>query len=239
MYCFSQYKKYRAFEVWAISGYNPMKTKAPTTRLRQARENAGYSSAEAFGKAHENDGINVSTYRSHENGTRKLTPRAAKIYAALLSVDHLWLLGEKTADSPDGNFIYINMYDVTASAGAGRLVPQETVLYAVGFRSEWIKNITGAATRDLGIIKVEGDSMEPTISDGDIVLFDKTQNSPKLQGIYVIRIEDSICVKRVHYDPQRRTVTLISDNKAYPAVEISDLDSFNIIGRILWSAGRI
>lgn len=64
-------------------------TAEPSARLRQAREEAKYSSASAFANAH---GITVSTYVSHENGARGLTVDAAKRYASLLNVTWQWLI---------------------------------------------------------------------------------------------------------------------------------------------------
>jgi len=234
LYYISQYKKYRAFSVHEFRCSDPMTTET-NKRLIKAREDAGFETAEAFAAKHN---INAATYRSHENGHRTLTKRAAKEYAPLLKVSYLWLMGEDVVDQGNG-FVYIPKYDVVASAGSGRLVVQEHVLYKIGFKNEWLWSLTHAPADQLGMLDIDGDSMEPTLEHGDVALFDRTQISPTKQGIYVIRIEDEICVKRLHYDPGKRSLTLISDNKTYPPIEIKDLDTIAIIGRVLWSAGRV
>jgi phage repressor protein C with HTH and peptisase S24 domain len=62
----------------------------PAQRLRLARLRAGYPSAAAFASA---AGLTESSYRSHENGTRGLTPSAAALYAARLgNCSAAWLL---------------------------------------------------------------------------------------------------------------------------------------------------
>lgn len=59
-------------------------------RLRLAREKRGFSSAQ---EAADHFGWTVSTYRSHENGTRGLTQEAARKYGAAFRVAPGWLLG--------------------------------------------------------------------------------------------------------------------------------------------------
>src|SRR6185503_13745890 len=61
----------------------------PADRLKIAREALGYKSALSFAEAKE---LTVSTYGSHENGTRNLTNSAAQRYAPLLNVDWKWLM---------------------------------------------------------------------------------------------------------------------------------------------------
>ena len=71
-------------------------------RLRQARKEAGYTSAAEFARAHR---LSEETYRSHEKGRRGLTVSAAKQYGRILGVSQAWLLtgmGEMKSGEPEG-----------------------------------------------------------------------------------------------------------------------------------------
>jgi DNA-binding XRE family transcriptional regulator len=70
--------------------------KYPYDRLRQAREGAGYRTADAFAKAHD---LSDSTYRSHENGARGLTVAVGRHYGELLGVPWTWIM---TGEAPLG-----------------------------------------------------------------------------------------------------------------------------------------
>ncbi len=61
----------------------------PHERLAWAREKAGNKDATAAARRY---GWNENTYRSHENGTRGITKKAAAKYAARLRVPAEWLL---------------------------------------------------------------------------------------------------------------------------------------------------
>jgi phage repressor protein C with HTH and peptisase S24 domain len=64
---------------------------------------------------------------------------------------------------------------------------------------------------------VEGDSMAPTLNAGDDILVDLGAASGRLRdGIYVLRIDDAVVVKRLALNPTGRRVTVQSDNPACP-----------------------
>src|SRR3546814_4813585 len=79
----------------------------------------------------------------------------------------------------------------------------------------------------LSIIHVHGESMEPTLRDGDEVLVDSSDQGSRLRdGIYVLRAVDALVVKRVTIQPGGRLITISSDNTAYPTW--SDVDRSTI-----------
>jgi phage repressor protein C with HTH and peptisase S24 domain len=84
---------------------------------------------------------------------------------------------------------------------------------------------------------VEGDSMMPTLHDGDIVLVDLGRRAPTPPGIFVLHDGMGLVAKRLEHipnsDPPR--VRIISDNPLYKPYEGSG-DEVNIIGRIRWFA---
>lgn len=80
----------------------------------------------------------------------------------------------------------------------------------------------------LAALPVRGDSMYPTIDDGDLVVCDtgKWQG----EGIYVIRLEDEALVKRLSKRPAGLMV--ISDNPQYPAFEVTGETPMEVVGRV-------
>ena len=129
---------------------------------------------------------------------------------------------------------------VTASAGPGALPGDEQPRPYFAFDERWLKQTTSASADDLVIIRVEGDSMAPTLGDGDDILIDQGDGPNRLRdGIYVLRIDEALVVKRLAINPVSRRVTIQSDNPAYPDWPDLDLAAIHCIGRVIWAARRV
>ena len=119
------------------------------------------------------------------------------------------------------NLDYVGKYDeIQASAGYGTIVYDDNGPSSyMAFRKDWLRQ-KGLYARNLSIVIAHGDSMEPTISDGDSLLVNHAENIPKDGKIYIIRSSDTLWVKRI----QRQldgTLLLISDNSFYPPVHLN------------------
>lgn len=124
--------------------------------------------------------------------------------------------------------------DLGASAGPGALTGPEAPLDAFRFASRWLR-AQGLRPAGLSAIAVAGDSMEPTLRDGDEILVDRA--APLRDGIHVVQVDDALLVKRISTGGGER-VTLISDNPAYRALELPR-EAVEVIGRVVWKAGRL
>lgn len=122
-----------------------------------------------------------------------------------------------------------------ASAGPGTLPAEEIPSGRLRFNHRWLKG-QGLEPAMLSVIEVEGDSMEPTLRDGDEILVDRTPR-PLRAGIHVIRLDDVLLVKRLEPGPGG-TVRIISDNPAYPSLE-RQLHEVELVGRVVWKGGRL
>lgn len=138
---------------------------------------------------------------------------------------------------PDA-LVQVKVFDVTASAGHGALVEAEQVVDEVGFSPNYIRSMTVAKPNDLSIIGVKGDSMEPTLLDGDQVLVDMSKRSLDFDGLFVLRYGDALHVKRVGRHRQRGFVTITSDNDQYRQIE-AGYDEVDVIGRVLWFGRKV
>ena len=122
-----------------------------------------------------------------------------------------------------------------ASAGAGHFVGEEAAIGAFRFGARWLRE-QGLDPAQLSAIKVEGDSMEATLRDGDEILVDRTPRMPR-DGIHVVRVGDALLVKRL--DTGRPgVVALVSDNPAYRTLELAP-GELEVIGRVVWKSGRL
>ena len=78
--------------------------------------------------------------------------------------------------------------------------------------------------------------MAPTLNAGDDILVDLCDCGERLRdGIYVLRVDDALLVKRLAINPLGRRVTVQSDNASYPDWPDCELAEINCIGRVIWS----
>lgn len=124
---------------------------------------------------------------------------------------------------------------IGASAGPGARPDDESAFDTIRFSARWLRSL-GLQPDRLSTIVVSGDSMEPTLRDGDEILVDRDARSPR-DGIHVVRLGETLLVKRL--DTSRPgLLVLISDNAAYPPAECA-ADEVHVVGRVVWKGGRI
>ena len=174
-------------------------------------------------------------------GTPRRLPEAERrILARHFNIAESMLGGpEPEAPVMDG-LVPVGLLDVRASAGPGAFPEDEQPKAYFAFDGGWLKRLTNASEEQLSLIKVEGDSMAPTLVHGDDILVDRSDAGARIRdGIYVLRIEDVLMVKRLTLHPISRRVTVQSDNPAYadwPDIALEDIDC---IGRVIWSGRRV
>ena len=150
------------------------------------------------------------------------------------------LLGGPAERATSKSLATVKRHPVTVSAGPGALVTEELRKPYFAFDERWLKALTASPASNLSIVRVEGDSMAPTLNAGDDILVDLGDSSDRLRdGIYVLRIDDALVVKRLALNPVGRRVTVQSDNPAYPDWPDCPLKDIKPIGRVIWSGRRI
>lgn len=139
-----------------------------------------------------------------------------------------------------GGLVRIPRLDVGASAGHGALNEGERAISHLAFEENWLRQLSRSKSDLLSFIRVEGDSMSPTLSSGDDILVDRGDALDRLRdGIYVLRRDDTLMVKRIALSPSARLVTVKSDNPTYPEWRDCDLAELEVIGRVIWAGRRI
>ena len=204
---------------------------------------------------------NKITAIAGESSTGKTFP-GGKVFEALvkLGFNANWLLAGKgsmkqssasyplaegiknadvTGDLAEG-FVQIPRYEVAASAGGGSLIHSEQIVDHLTFRADWVKNALGVPVSSLVLINVKGDSMEPTLSNGDVILIDMSKSGFDDNAIYVLRLNGTLLVKRVkrNFDG---SVLVSSDNPMYPPDIIKGdlVETLNVVGRVVWCGRRM
>jgi len=147
------------------------------------------------------------------------------------------LLGGRDAEVEA--LISVPVLDVQASAGPGAFADDERARARMRFDPSWLRGLN-LDPRQLSVIQVVGDSMSPTLDDGDDILVDRGDAAPNLRnGIYVLRLEGVLNVKRLIVDRTRRRVSVKSDNPAYTSRPTLDLSQLDVIGRVVWAGRRL
>ena len=172
---------------------------------------------------------------------RKLEETDRRVLARFFGVDESALGApedfspEAMLKPPRGEWVDVPRLALGASAGPGLLAGAEVAIGAFRFGSRWLRE-QGLDPAQLSAIRVEGDSMEATLRDGDEILVDRTPR-PWRDGIHVVRSGDALLVKRL--DTGRPgVVVLVSDNPAYRTLELAR-EEVQVIGRVVWKSGRL
>ncbi len=114
-------------------------------------------------------------------------------------------------------------------------VPVETQV--LHFPRTWLETITHTPPSSLTFARGRGDSMQPTLQDGDIVLIDRSiRNVREQDAVWALTVGDIAMIKRVRAKGER--VSVLSDNDRVPPDEYHH-EEINIVGRVIFIGRRI
>ena len=171
---------------------------------------------------------------------RKLDEADRRTLARYFGIEETILGGPVRDARPRSSLVAVPLLSVQASAGPGRIVGEEAQGGRIGFDERWLREIAGSAKEALSLIQVTGDSMVPTLADGDDILVNRADAAERLRdGIYVLRVDDALVVKRIALSPAGRQITIRSDNESYPAWTDCDPATIAVIGRVVWAGRRL
>ncbi|GGY47755.1 hypothetical protein GCM10011297_20740 [Bacterioplanes sanyensis] len=163
-----------------------------------------------------------------------------------LNVDITWLLTgdqadriQKLAPADSANdLVYAPVLDVQASAGFGASGFSEELEQQFVLDRQWLNQTLRVSSDRLFFIYVSGDSMLPTLEDGDMILVDPAQQQFQNNGIYALSHADGLMTKRLQR--QGSAIQVISDNASYPSWTLNTEDEqVQIVGRVVWCSRRV
>ena len=171
---------------------------------------------------------------------RRLAERDRRLLAEFFGVDEALLGAPGGGERPIDRLVPVARLDVRAAAGAGALEASERPIAHIAFDPAWLRRVARGRPEQLSLIRVAGDSMAPTLGDGDDILVDRGDGAERLRdGIYVLRLEGALAVKRLALGADREAVTVRSDNPAWPDLPPCPGASLDILGRVVWTGRRL
>ncbi len=186
-------------------------------------------------------GIDYSSIAKYfDGGVAQPRGRRMTAMANALAVSEEWLRtgrGEtsSTAGALSADVVEIPVYDLKVSAGPGAWSDDEPEpLHLKQVHRDWLRSLTRTSAERLAFVFAAGDSMYPTINDGDEMLIDMLQRQATREAIYALRSGDAVMVKRISPDPrQPGRITVSSDNPNAKSWE-ADQQDIRIVGRVVW-----
>lgn len=139
-------------------------------------------------------------------------------------------------EMPD-DFVLVPKARMRAGAGGGQLVESPQIVDWLAFRTDWVKNRLRVDPKHLVLVEAVGESMAPTIHDGDLLLLNTAVARIAADAVYCIAVEGELLVKRVQR--QGDGVLLSSDNPAYKpeTLDRERAGQLKIVGRVVWHGG--
>lgn len=201
-------------------------------RLKILREGLGLSMEQVSDLV----GVSWQTIQQWENGkTAPKRKRLEDVAAALgTTVEHLVVGKEIDAPGADSTLAPIRKVIFKISAGTAGFSVEHLESGdddPIFFTRHWLEQRSLDPAK-LYATRVNGDSMGPTIRDGDVVVVDTEDVKRERDGIFAVNHEGEFTVKRLKYDLRRRY--LVSDNpkqKAYPPMECTE--GTQLLGRVV------
>ncbi len=151
-------------------------------------------------------------------------------------------LNEMGGKDLEPDYLMIPLVEAEVAAGISGRPPDDSIKDHYPFKKAWIRKMAGGAGRErtgrLVLIRARGNSMQPTINDGELMLVDlNARNEIKNDAIYVIRGPDGgMLVKRLV--PVPGGLVCLSDNKSFEAFEIKlkpgQSLSEHVLGKVCW-----
>ncbi len=202
-------------------------------RMVSSRLKLGCRDAMDFYKKYSQNGrlFSYPKYQKHESGERPLNEKSAMTYSKIFNVDWEWLL--RGDNEIRERTIAIDVVDAVACCGNGHINFDTHVIGQQMMTIKAFHQITSVRPEFIKILKVVGDSMEPTISNGDYVWVDISCQTPSGDGIYMFCIGDMLVVKRVQINPFDSSIQILSDNPKYLPIQSSNYQSVNVVGRVI------
>ncbi len=228
----------------------------PNDRLREIRTDADLSQAQFASIFH----LPQSTYAQYEKGGRSIPDELKEGISNAFNINLHWLItgnGDKylPRDDIDDETIQNALQKIedcengilSGSDSTTLLVPMTNMKLSAGKGWDWDseESFTGEALpvprkitcrfeeKNLVAATVKGDSMEPTLHDGEPVVY--VRQFENGDGIYALAILDEVYIKRLSIDKLKREVTIISDNPKYPAKTYPmDQEGLQVLGKVVF-----
>ena len=151
-----------------------------------------------------------------------------------------WLFFDQSAgmlvEETDKYFHVKYFSNVRASAGGGaegfgedfeEIVIDNKLMKTI-FKNQDLEELKN---KEIDAIRVDGDSMEPTLKNGSIVFVDRSKREITKEGIFIVSTPGGLFIKRLNRKVDG-SIELISDNRMY-SPEVLAPSEVNIVGKVV------
>jgi hypothetical protein len=157
---------------------------------------------------------------------RELAERDRALLARYFGVPEARLGGPELT-----GLVAITRLDVGASAGPGGLVEGEAQRRPGALDPVLLRQL-GVRPAAASMIRVEGESMAPTLADGDEILVDRDRcRLAARPSLYVLRLDGAVMVKRLR--ALGAEIEVLSDNPDFAPL-LCRTEDVDVIGRVVW-----
>jgi len=176
----------------------------------------------------------------------KVRASTIRLICEFLMINRDWLVwGRGHMDDPNsadeaGDWPDIMGYKVAAALGDSSVPDEYAETHKLKFRADSLRR-KGLRADRLAVIYGRGESMTPTINDGDAILFDRDDTKPADGKLYVITYDGDLLAKRLM--EIEGSWFAVSDNDSDPKWRkprrLDPSRGIEIAGRIRWVAGWV
>ena len=179
-------------------------------------------------------GVAQGTVSNMKRGARGITgENLDRICAALgISISEFFAMDAK--DMPE--IVFVERVTARPRAGTGGLETDSESNGMYAFQRAFIERKRGRA-EGMKLFEVAGDSMSPTLNDGDMIMVNLDDTTVRSGCIYLLRMEDELMVKRLENRPGG-VLLIRSDNPDYEDLQMNKVEGdadVQIFGRMVWS----
>ena len=140
---------------------------------------------------------------------------------------------------PTPEVMSIPVMNARGSMGPGEETQdQDTVIDHLRLAGTWVRRHLPGASSSLNLAAITGygDSMSPTYNDGDILLVDTGVKTVDRDGVFVLRANQRLYIKRVRQRIPDGKLEVTSDNPtAARSVDLLGKDEIDVLGKVLWA----
>lgn len=176
----------------------------------------------------------VGSEKPGKNIGHKMARKIETVFGMPIGTTDLPVGGRATEQTAES--VSVPLLNVVASMGHGAAVEwAEETVQEMRFSKRWLRQNTEASSfNTLAVITAKGDSMAPTFTDGSILLVDTAYTQLKIDGVYILRRDDELFIKRIQRNLDG-TFDVISDNTAYKPQTIKNplKSGLLVLGRVL------
>ena len=145
-----------------------------------------------------------------------------------------------TAPKPPPGYVFLPLVEARAAAGSHGGLSSDNIVDFIAFSEGYVRQTLHRNPQNLALLTASGDSMDPTIRDGDLLLVDTSARRIEGSRIYVLAIGGALMVKRIQLRLDG-SVVVKSDNAVYESevVPADQTSTLNILGQVIWQAGPV